>query len=1239
MPTPHQSDPRSGSTGKSALSARRKADGPESADAAGSSLISLSPASNSSQSQPSAANTDDSPTIITQNRPGTHSVQLKPGHQLSHFEIIQTVGSGGMASVLKARDLELGRVVALKILPTDMAQDPDNIARFKQEARSAARLDHENVARVFFCGEDQGLHFIAFEFVEGDNLRALIDQRGTIPPIECVRYMIQSSGGLAHAAERGVVHRDVKPSNIVITPDGRVKIVDMGLARTLSGHSINGGVTQSGITLGTFDYISPEQALDPRRADVRSDIYSLGCAFYHALTGQPPVPEGTAAKKLYAHQNEPVVDPRVLNAKVPDELAAVLAKMMAKDPNKRYQTPAELITDLGLLANRLNLRLDGVDQEQIAQSASRAFADPPKVPMGLVAALSGVAVVILVLFSVLTDNGSQSQVDQIVPSWDEFSASRPNPPLAGDNVKGPITIAPPPRMADGKVNVDTGAELARALRQPGVVEIRLKPDTVYDLTEETKGVVVEGKPVSVIGVAGPDAPTVRLIASAADSQRFAGNRAGSLSIRRSESVLFEGVRFQIVDTLESDETIDDPVGVAVTDTATAKFVGCWFESVSSLKASTVSGLFVERNPLETPTELSISHGFFAVRRAIGIRLSGRINADVEETVFAPHMAAIELDIHPLGMESEHLGGTVRVTSSTFLLDQKGSAFRCIDGAHWQISSGYSVYSAPPLPDDADGMTIMMNDPTERRPAVLRVFTDRFDFDVKLIGRVGEPNAFYLVDPLAIGSRGYTFEQVQQQWSPAPVVDPGAIELARDPWESNEPVAELADKTNREPWRAMRLETTLRPVQISRSPLKLIGSRYRPELGNLRIYDHWPPPLTTEVPTAKGEKIWYPKPPAEEQARLGRNTFESLSEAVNSLRPGDVLLIRHDGRLPVPSAAFDSPKIRATLRPFPGSKPILVADTPMKSQETSALFQIGDGELTFEELEIELTSTDDEFDRWDSHSAVAILGGGRCTFRDCTITLNEQRRIPVSAVTIRSDTKGRFSLPTKPTVSFENTMIRGRGQALDVHQARPFELKVKNSIATLSGPFVSIQPSKRMSATSSTATISVNQLTCMVDSPWLDYQVARPSVDGMDMFASALRVEVTAERSLFASLNQSMPLARLTNMPKLDPEEYLSWRGSRRPNWYARRADESPFLVLEGSDSLTESKELDWEKWFEWTEERASRSLGRVTFLSAPSFSRELLEVTPTDLEIIEVDIPNASPGDAGAETRQVGREE
>src|SRR5205085_5206867 len=154
------------------------------------------------------------------------------------------------------RDTQLDRCVALKILPPEMAADAENVRRFHQEARSAAKLDHENIARVFFCGEDRRLHFIAFEFVEGENLRTLLERRGRLPVGEALHYMVQVAAGLMHAAQRGVVHRDIKPSNIIITPNGRAKLVDMGLARSL-GPQADKGLTQSGVTPGTFAYNSP----------------------------------------------------------------------------------------------------------------------------------------------------------------------------------------------------------------------------------------------------------------------------------------------------------------------------------------------------------------------------------------------------------------------------------------------------------------------------------------------------------------------------------------------------------------------------------------------------------------------------------------------------------------------------------------------------------------------------------------------------------------------------------------------------------------------------------------------------------------------------------------------------------------------------------------------------------------------------------------------------------------------
>ncbi|MES2792243.1 MAG: protein kinase, partial [Planctomycetota bacterium] len=277
------------------------------------------------------------------------------GIELGHFCIQNAIRSGGMGAVFQALDTRLNRMVALKILPPSLSRDLSSVQRFRNEAQAAAQLDHDNIARVFFIGEDKGLHFIAFEFIRGTNLREIVQQRGKLNPAEAINYTLQVASAIAHASAHGVVHRDIKPSNIIITPSGRAKLVDLGLAR--SEHRENeADLTVAGTTLGTFDYISPEQAKDPRSVDVRSDIYSLGCTLYHLLTGEPPYPQGTVLQKLLDHQGKDAPDPRVKNRKVSPELAAIVKMMMTSDPRRRYQTAEELIRDLLVVAGSMGLR-------------------------------------------------------------------------------------------------------------------------------------------------------------------------------------------------------------------------------------------------------------------------------------------------------------------------------------------------------------------------------------------------------------------------------------------------------------------------------------------------------------------------------------------------------------------------------------------------------------------------------------------------------------------------------------------------------------------------------------------------------------------------------------------------------------------------------------------------------------------------------------------------------------------
>ena len=235
---------------------------------------------------------------------------LLEGERLGQFQLQKFIGGGGMGVVFRALDTTLNREVAVKVLSRDQASDEEALRRFRNEAQSAARLNHDNIARVYYVGEDRGVHYIVFEFIEGVNIRDLVEQAGPLPLAEALSYTYQIAEALDHASQRDVIHRDIKPSNVLITPDGRAKLVDMGLARLEQVAQADNDLTASGVTLGTFDYISPEQARDPRSADVRSDLYSLGCSFFYMLTGRPPFPDGTVLQKLLQHQGDDPPDPR-----------------------------------------------------------------------------------------------------------------------------------------------------------------------------------------------------------------------------------------------------------------------------------------------------------------------------------------------------------------------------------------------------------------------------------------------------------------------------------------------------------------------------------------------------------------------------------------------------------------------------------------------------------------------------------------------------------------------------------------------------------------------------------------------------------------------------------------------------------------------------------------------------------------------------------------------------------------
>jgi eukaryotic-like serine/threonine-protein kinase len=271
--------------------------------------------------------------------------QLAGLKSLGRYKISRLVGAGGMGSVFKATDEELKRTVALKVLPKEKAENPTLVKRFKSEAQASAHLNHQNIVRVFDHGEVDGYLYIAMEYVSGVDVHELMERQGVLSPKRSMDIVRQVTLALQHAYEQNIVHRDIKPSNLMIDKEGTIKLADMGLARCMSDTEST-ALTQAGSTVGTVDYMSPEQARDSKSADTRSDMYSLGATWFHMLIGHSLFPNGDLLNKIHAHCSTPAPDPRDEKPEVPDAIAEIVLKMLEKEPEDRYQTPGDLLHDI-----------------------------------------------------------------------------------------------------------------------------------------------------------------------------------------------------------------------------------------------------------------------------------------------------------------------------------------------------------------------------------------------------------------------------------------------------------------------------------------------------------------------------------------------------------------------------------------------------------------------------------------------------------------------------------------------------------------------------------------------------------------------------------------------------------------------------------------------------------------------------------------------------------------------------
>jgi hypothetical protein len=354
----------------------------------------------------------------------------------ARYRIVGLLGEGGMGSVYEAEHRVMQRPVALKVISRAYTASDTAVERFRREVRAAARLVHPNIVTAYDAENAGATHFLVMEYVEGVTLARLVKERGPLPVAEACGYVRQAALGLQHAHERGMVHRDVKPANLIRCTDGTVKVLDFGLA-TLTAER-GEGLTEENVVMGTPDYLAPEQAKDARSADIRADVYSLGCTLYYLLTGNVPYPAPTLLQKVLAHRELPLPSLRQACPAAPPGLAKVLARLLAKKPEDRYPTPAVVAAAL--------------------EPFTQAAADPPRrrrsllVAMALAVLLGGLVLAGGVVYRIQTDKGELVITTQT------------------DDVK--VVITQGGKLVD-VIDTKTDKQITLALRS-GVYELELK---------------------------------------------------------------------------------------------------------------------------------------------------------------------------------------------------------------------------------------------------------------------------------------------------------------------------------------------------------------------------------------------------------------------------------------------------------------------------------------------------------------------------------------------------------------------------------------------------------------------------------------------------------------------------------------------------------------------------------------------------------------------------------------------
>jgi eukaryotic-like serine/threonine-protein kinase len=424
------------------------------------------------------------------------------------YEVESTLGRGGMAQVYRANDRVLGRPVAVKVLSRKLSGDQKFLTRFRREAQASAGLNHPHVVSVYDTGAHDDLHYIVMEYVEGETLGSLMARDGPLPAGTSARIAADVAEALEAAHRQGLVHRDVKPGNVMIDPDGRVKVVDFGIARAATDDTL----TQTGLVLGTAAYLAPEQARG-EGVDARSDIYSLGCVLYEMLTGRPPFEADSPVAMAYKHVNERPAPP---DGAVPPDMAAVVMRALEKDPTRRFQTAAEM--QAALLAT---LPTGPMAAAMVPMAAGDtavmppAEAPPPEEPPGrsrrwwIAAAVIGglLAILGIALLAVAGPDPRETRREARQAAREQENQPPPDQgPLSVDQAYTRLTGSITEGVAAGEVDDKAGDEL---LRQ----------------SEEAMGAYEAG---DLPGALGKLSELNQKVTEHAESGRIAGDRAFSI---------------------------------------------------------------------------------------------------------------------------------------------------------------------------------------------------------------------------------------------------------------------------------------------------------------------------------------------------------------------------------------------------------------------------------------------------------------------------------------------------------------------------------------------------------------------------------------------------------------------------------------------------------------------------------------------------------------------------------------